>query len=454
MDFEAIEIARIVKGKTVNLPEGTAFSDVVIDSRRAVPGSIFVALLGENVDGHDYADDAAKRGAEAALVNREVDADVGQIVVADTGIALLALAAYRRSLFEGRTVAITGSCGKTTTKDMLISILSRRFKAYGPRGNYNTELGVPLTILGMPDDTEILVLELGISAIGDMDVLGAVAYPDIAVITCIGPTHTEFLGDVEGVAREKSRLLKFMSPDGNAILNADDEMVMAMTDELPGESAYKTFGLNETANTFASEIIDGGIEGISFKMDGKIKCRIPLPGEYNLYNALAASAVAKEIGMGLDEICATYASFEPGDMRSQLIEIDGVTYSIDCYNSSPRAARAALDTLVNSGRGGRTFAVLGEMRELGDISDQEHRALGRYAAELGIGYIIGFAEGGREIVGGAGEATYSGETVCIDTYDDIAEYLKDNLSADDIVLFKASRGVELENVPRSLGIIE
>ncbi|MCP4230206.1 MAG: UDP-N-acetylmuramoyl-tripeptide--D-alanyl-D-alanine ligase [bacterium] len=454
MDINATEITEILEGKAVKFSERTTFSRVVIDSREAVSGSLFVALLGENVDGHDFVNDAAERGADVALVNREVDAEIGQIVVADTGIALLALAGYRRTLFEGKTIAITGSCGKTTTKDMLVSILSQRYKVHGPPGNYNTELGVPLTILDMPDDADVLVLELGVSAIGDMNVLGVITYPDVAVFTCIGPTHTEFLGNVMGVAREKARLLEFVSPGGTAILNADDEMVMEMADKLSDEVAYKSFGIIDTADTFASDVVDEGLRGIRFKLDGEIACRIPLPGEYNLYNALAASAAAKELGMEREGIIAAYADFKPGDMRSQVREIDGVTYIIDCYNSSPRAARAALDTLVASKREGKTFAVLGEMRELGDISDAEHRALGRYAAELGIDHIVGFAEGGRKIAGGAGEAGYSGKAVSFDTYDAVSGYLNANLAVNDTILFKASRGVELENVPRSMGIIE
>ncbi len=454
MKFKATEIAGILEGATYKLDEGVTFSRTVIDSRDAATGDLFVVLPGENVDGHDFVADAAAQGASVALVNRQVDSDIGQIIVEDTGRALLELAGYRRGLFEGKTIAVTGSCGKTTTKDMIVGALSQKLKVHGPRGNYNTELGVPLTILEMADETEVLVLELGVSEPGDMDLLGAITYPDIAAVTCVGPTHTEFLGDVEGVAREKGRLMDFIASGGTAILNVDDELVMAMADTVPDDVSVATFGLKDTADTFAGEIEDRGIRGVSFKLDGEIECRLPLPGIYNLYNALAAAAVAKELGINNDEICRAVEGFKTDDMRSQVIEIESVTYIVDCYNSSPKAARAALDALSASGGEGRTWAVLGEMRELGDIAEEEHRSLGRYAAELGIDYLVGFGDGGRMIVEGAADVGYSGETADFDSYDGAATYITANIQAGDIALFKASRGVKLENVLKIIGVIE
>lgn len=454
MKFKATEIAAIIEGTVYKLDENTTFSRVVIDSRDAAPGDLFVALPGENVDGHDFVADAAAQGASVALVEKEIDSDIGQIIVEDTGRALLELAGYRRGLFEGKTIAVTGSCGKTTTKDMIVSVLSQRFEVHGPRGNYNTELGVPLTILEMPDETEILVLELGVSEPGDMDALGAITDPDIAVVTCVGPTHTEFLGDIEGVAREKGRLMGFITHCGVAVLNSDDELVSAMADNLPEDITVMRFGIENFAVTFASDIDDRGAHGVSFKLDGETDCHLLLPGIYNLYNALAAASVAKNIAINRRTICRVLGNFKSGNMRSQVVEIEGVTYIIDCYNSSPKAARAALDTLAVSGGDGRTWAVLGEMRELGDIAEEEHRSLGRYAAELGIDYLVGYGAGGGMIVAGAADANYLGEAVTFGYYDEIAKYVLDNIGRGDVALFKASRGVELENILKIIGVIE
>jgi UDP-N-acetylmuramoyl-tripeptide--D-alanyl-D-alanine ligase len=306
----------------------------------------------------------------------------------------------------------------------------------------------------MPEDTEILILELGVSEPGDMDLLGAITYPDIAVVTCVGPTHTEFLGDAEGVAREKGRLIEYIVLGGIAVLNADDELVIAMADALSDDVSLSTFGINADADTFASDVVDEGVRGVTFKLDGEIECRLPLPGIYNLYNALAAAAVAKEMGLSKDDIATAIEGFESGNMRSQVIEKDGVTYIVDCYNSSPKAARAALNALSASGGDGRTWAVLGEMRELGDIAEQEHRSLGRYAVELGVDYLVVYGEGGRMIVAGAADASYSGEAICFESYEETAEYIMGNIGRGDVALFKASRGVELENILKIIGVIE
>lgn len=433
---------------------GLRAARVVTDSRAAMKGDLFVALPGLRFDGHDFVAAAAQAGAAAAVVARPVSADIPQIVVGDTSEALRALARARRREFEGPVVAVTGSCGKTTTKDFITAVLSRTYRVRSSAGNYNNEYGVPLSVLALEDEDEVLVLELGVSAPGDMAVIAAVAIPTVAVITSIAPTHLEFFGDVAAVRREKGSLLKYVKEGGSAVLNADDPLVVSMIHELVNGLHWITYGFSEEARVQPLGYESLGLPGSRFQLPGGAAVEIRIPGAYNVSNALAAAAVGEILGVPESEVAAGLGAYLGRPLRGQVAQGPGDTvFFVDCYNSSPEAAKAAL-ALVAGVPARRRIAILGDMLELGDSSEAAHRGVGRFAFEKGFDVIAALGPGGREILFGALNAGMPAERVlAFDTGDDLAGFIREKLKEGDVVLVKASRGVHLEEVLAAAGVL-
>jgi UDP-N-acetylmuramoyl-tripeptide--D-alanyl-D-alanine ligase len=452
MVYTLKNIAEIVGGRVVGESD-VSVTGFTTDSRAVKSGDIFVALSGERADGHDFASDAAVAGAVAVLISRPVEAGVPYIVVEDPLAALLALAAERRARFVGSVVAVTGSCGKTTTKDFIAHVLKSRYRVCASPKNYNTELGLPLSVLALSDDDEVLVVELGVSAPGDMDVLGPIAEPDVAVFTCIAPTHIEFFKSVEAVADEKLKLLKYLRNGGTVVWNGDDEMLGLVKEPRAKDMRFISYGFSNENDVYAEGYKPKDFSGSSFLLNGGIRVELPVPGRFNVYNALAAVAVGEVLGVGFKTAAAALREAPRGDMRVEVIEHAGVTYVLDCYNSSPYAAVVALDTLAESTSGGRTVAVLGEMLELGNVSEEEHRRVGKHAYERGVKVLVGLGKGGRFIIEGARKAGFdSNSTYVFDTHEETAAFLAGFLAEGDTALFKASRGVKMELIAWELGL--
>jgi UDP-N-acetylmuramoyl-tripeptide--D-alanyl-D-alanine ligase len=452
MVYTLENIAEIVKGHIVG-DRNVAVTGFATDSRAVKPGDMFVALPGVRADGADFVNAAAAAGASAALVGKPVDTFLPYIVVEDTLAALLSLAEERRERFKGRVVAVTGSCGKTTTKDFIAQILRSRYRVCSSPKNYNTEIGLPLSVLALGEDDDVLVVELGVSKPGDMQLLGNVTKPDVAVFTCIAPTHIEFFKSVDAVAKEKLDLLSYLRESATVIWNGDDEMLRSAKELETGDVRRVSYGFSESDDVYAAGYKPDGFSGSSFLLNGKVKVELPVPGRFNVYNALAAAAVGNELGVDFKTAAKALRAVRRSDMRVEVIKKGGVTYILDCYNSSPYAAFAALDMLAESASGGRTVAVLGEMLELGDASGEEHRRVGEHARESGINVLVGLGEGGRLIVGGAVEAGFDAEsTYVFETHEGTAAFLADFLKQGDNVLFKASRGVKMELVAWELGL--
>jgi len=452
MVYTLNDIGRIVGGR-VEGDAGAAITGFAVDSRMVQPGDIFVALSGDRADGHDFVGAAAEAGAAAALVSRPAEADIPLVLVDDALAAFLALAAERRARFTGPVVAITGSCGKTTTKDFIAHVLSRGYSVCASPGNYNTEVGLPLSIFALDGEDEVLVVELGVSAPGDMELLGPVAAPNIAVFTCVAPTHIEFFKSVEAVSKEKLKLLDYLAADGTVVYNADDEMLARVPELSPKGVRFISYGFSEEAGVYAADYKPRGFAGSSFFINGETPVELPVPGRFNVYNALAAAAVGSVFGMNLETASEALRTVPTGEMRTEIVEQGGITYVLDCYNSSPRAAVEALDMLVEAVSGGRTVAVLGEMLELGDMSDAEHRRVGKRVRERGIDVLVGLGAGGALIVEGARRAGFDpGGTYTFETHEETAAFLTGFLEKGDVVLFKASRGVRMELVAQELGI--
>lgn len=454
VDWTLRHIKDLVNGEMLYDGEELAVTGVSTDSRTASAGDLFVALRGERFDGSDYAAEAVAKGAAAVLASREIPEAVPQILVADTAEALRVLARARRREFRGAVVAVTGSCGKTTTKDLIAEVLARKYRARVAPENYNNEVGVPLSILALQSEDDALVLELGVSAPGDMAPLGEAAEPTVAVITNVAPTHLEFFGDVAAVRREKMALLNYVRPGGTAVLNADDPLVAAMAAEIVNGLKVVTFGFSQDADVRPSNLKFDGFRGSAFELGSGARVALPLPGEYNVLNALAAAAVGRVLDVNPEEVAAGLGAYRGRNLRSRVARDEaGVTYFIDCYNSSPQAARAALAFVAAAPAEGRRVAVLGDMLELGAYAEVGHRGVGNFAADAGFDLVVGLGEGGRAIVEGALAAGLRSErALWFVTKDELAAYLSRELRGGDVVLLKASRGVGLEEILETVGV--
>lgn len=449
------EIAAVVSGQPHDIPDPAAqvTGPVVIDSRQAVPGGLFAAFAGEHTDGHDHAQSAVEAGAVAVLATRPVG--VPAIVVEDVTRALGALARHITSELGTRTVALTGSAGKTSTKDLIAQLLERLGPTVWPPGSFNNEIGLPLTALRADHETRHLVLEMGARGIGHIRYLAGLTPPQIGVVLNVGTAHIGEFGGREQIAEAKGELVEVLPEDGTAVLNADDPLVRAMASRTKAEVLL--FGESREADVRAEDVrlTEDGRPAFTLRTPtgcGDVTLR--LYGEHHVSNALAAAAVAHRLGMPADGIAeALSAAGTLSRWRMEVTErADGVTVVNDAYNANPDSTRAALRALAAMGKGRRTWAVLGEMAELGDEALAEHDAVGRLAVRLNVSKLV--AVGGREAawlqMGAYNEGSWGEESVHVSDAEAAVELLRDELSPGDVVLVKASRSAGLERVAQAL----
>lgn len=449
------EIAEIVGGELGGSAGAETVTSVVIDSRAVVPGALFVALAGEHADGHDYLDAAAAAGAVAAVTSRHVaDAPLPCLVVPDGPTALAALArevlARLRAAGDVVVVGITGSVGKTTTKDLLSMLLTPLGEVVAPVASFNNEIGLPLTVLRADHDTRALVLEMGADAPGNLTHLTSIAPPDVAVELIVGHAHLGGFGSIDGVARAKAELVQGLRPDGVAILNADDARVLAMAELAP---AVITFGRSAGADVRAAdvELDDDGHAVFTLVADqGSARVRLALAGEHHVTNALAGAAVALHLGVAFADVVDGLANTGPiSPHRMHVTDTaEGIRIVDDAYNANPESMRAGLTALAAMCSGRRSVAVLGEMRELGPDSSREHAAIGALAVELGIDEVVVVGEGARPLLDAvlaAGRPAYFAATV-----EQAQELLRGVLLPGDVVLVKASNSTGLSRLADAL----
>jgi UDP-N-acetylmuramoyl-tripeptide--D-alanyl-D-alanine ligase len=435
-------------------------SDVCVDSRCIRPGCIFLALPGERADGHDFVSSAMDAGAKLIIVSRTAEQiaelievarrrDVAVVRVDDALGAIQALVTYHRSRLHCEVLGITGSTGKTSTKDFLMSVLSAGMRAIGTAGNRNNELGVPLTVLAASADTEVLVVEMGMRGIGQIAQLCEIARPTLGLLTNVGTSHIELLGSQDAVAEAKGELVRCLPRTGAAFLNGDDEYSsrIAATTAAP----VIRYGLSEACDVRAEHIELDGESRASFTLTGaagQARVALPVPGRHNVYNALAAAAVGLHLGIPVATIAEQLASAKLSAMRMQVINAaNGVTVINDAYNANPASMRAAVDTLGAMATTGKRIAVLGDMAELGSLTELAHFRIGEAVARLGIDELVAVGERSRRIAEGALAAGMS--RGCVHGAQDAetaAEALADLAVAGDIVLVKASRVMGLEVV--------
>ncbi|HUP04418.1 MAG TPA: UDP-N-acetylmuramoyl-tripeptide--D-alanyl-D-alanine ligase [Bryobacteraceae bacterium] len=409
-----------------------------VDTRTQQPGDLYFALRGPNHDGHSYVNAALRQGAAGAVVEKLPETSGGNVLlVPDSLHALQNLAAWARQNWGGTVVGVTGSAGKTTAKDAIAHLLSVAFPIGKTNGNLNNHIGVPLSILRLPADARAAVLEMGMNHAGELRALGAIARPDIAVVTNVGYAHVEFFDSIDGVAAAKRELVESLPRAGVAVLNADDARVAAFQRNHPGRSV--TFGFSEQAEVRA-ENVDLLPAGSRFRALG-VEFESSVPGRHGVMNLLAALAVARVFEVAPEGLREAVRSFAPGKMRGQRLEHNGIVVWDDCYNSNPEAAESMLDVLRET-RAAHRIAVLGEMLELGEASGDLHRRVGRHAARGGVDLLIGVRGAARAMVEAAAAEGLPAEFV--EDPKLAGERARNMARAGDAILFKGSRGVRME----------
>ncbi|CAM5597739.1 UDP-N-acetylmuramoyl-tripeptide--D-alanyl-D-alanine ligase [Streptomyces chartreusis] len=454
------EIAEVVGGQTHDIPDPSVqvTGSVVRDSREVEPGSLFVAFVGERADGHDFAEAVVAAGAVAVLGSRPMG--VPAIVVPDVQKALGALARHVVQRLGATLVALTGSAGKTSTKDLIAQVLQSKAPTVFTPGSLNNEIGLPLTALSATEETKFLVLEMGARGIGHIRYLADLTPPRIGLVLNVGTAHIGEFGGREQIAQAKGELVESLPEDGAAILNADDPLVRAMASRT--KAKVLLFGESGEADVRAENVrlTDSGQP--SFMLHTPSGCSdvtMRLYGEHHVSNALAAAAVAHELGMSVAEIATALS--EAGSLSRWRMEVterpDGVTIVNDAYNANPESMRAALRALAAMGgasraKGSRTWAVLGKMAELGDEALAEHDAVGRLAVRLNVSKLV--AVGGREAswlqLGAYNEGSWGEESVHVSDAQAAVDLLRSELRPGDVVLVKASRSVGLESIAEAL----
>ena len=445
---------RFTLAQAAEWTKGEAKGDVTLcavstDSRRIPEEALFLPLAGERFDGHDFIGKALENGAAAVVSHRECEEyPVPALYVENTSQALLDLAGGYRTMCGGVVVGVTGSVGKTTTKELLYAVLAQQFRAEKTEGNLNNEIGLPLTLMRMTKDTEVMVAEMGMNHFGELSRMTAAAQPDYAVITNIGTSHIEFLGSREGICKAKLEILEGLREGGTAVLCGDEPLLWDKRDGLGCKVC--TYGVeNEACDLVAQLREDGsftvknnGLESETLPIGESFTARLAIPGAHNVLNALAAASVGLLMGETVANIVRGLSSYTASGMRQNIYEQNGFRIYADCYNASPDAMEATLRVLGTLGEGGRRIAVLGSMLELGDYTEEGHRRAGRAAAEFADA-LYAYGPSADAIVRGAKE---KGMTAvhAFDDQNELVRALRADAKPGDALLFKGSRGMRME----------
>jgi UDP-N-acetylmuramoyl-tripeptide--D-alanyl-D-alanine ligase len=415
---------------------------VVIDSREVKPDSVFFAIKGERLDGHQFVDQALAtgRGVVVSEVPADVPADKGIIEVHDTTEALQNLARSIREQQPFTLIAITGSAGKTTTKEMIATLVGTERRTFKSWGNFNNLIGCPLCIDNTPDDAEVVVSEMGMNHKGEIARLAGLTHPDIGVYTNIGPVHIEFFGTIDKIAEAKRELLENVKPEGAIVINVDNEYVMRISETFPGRKV--TYGIDHPAEFRAANVRERGLLGTTFELDGR-KLELALPGRHNLENLIAAIATARTVGVSWENIERGVSEVKPAYHRGVIVPWRGATIYDDTYNSNPYALGRALD-LLRQADASRRIAVIGDMLELGEQELDYHRESGKLIPRE-IDVVVGVGRRAQALLDGAREAGFT-ELHHFDDAEGAGAFLKNFLRPGDLVLIKASRGIGLDRI--------
>ena len=446
------EILSAINGELLSGFDGALIDSVSINSREVKNGALFVPIKGENVDGHKFIENAFAAGAVATLTSAHdsVESDKIYIKVKDTKVALQQLAAYYRRKFNIPVVGITGSVGKTSTKEMISSALSAKFNVHKTAGNLNGQIGLPLTIFGLEPCHDVAVVEMGISEFNEMETLSKIAAPTCAVMTNIGVTHIENLHTKENIFKEKFKITDSLRPSDYLFINGDDE-ILSKTQNSYGFNMI-SFGIKNNCNFTAKNIFYEN-ETTTFEVLFNENCQkfeIPTLGEHHVYNALAAIAIGLSMGMNVEEIQEGLSRFENAGMRQSIHYLDGVTLIDDSYNANPDSMKSALKVLSQVAKSERKIAVLADMLELGAMAEQLHFEVGNFAAQMGVDVLITVGDLAKFISDGATKFSKDIINYSFSSNEEAFDCLKNLIRNGDTVLVKGSRGMHMEEISQKI----
>ncbi|MGL4655313.1 MAG: UDP-N-acetylmuramoyl-tripeptide--D-alanyl-D-alanine ligase [Sarcina sp.] len=447
LNFE--EILKAVNGEEIKKPKTYLGKKVSTDTRKIENGSIFIALKGANFDANNYAKDAIEKGASLVLVENvlfdieSIEENVGVIKVENGEKALADLASFYRNKLGIKVVGVTGSTGKTSTKDIMSAVLSAKYKVFKTKGNFNNHIGLPLMILELDSTYDVAILEMGMSDLNEINFLANIARPEIAVITNVGLSHIENLKTRDNILKAKMEIVDFFTKENTLIINADDDMLKTVK---TNEYKLVRTGVEKNLDPKAENIIFDKLSSTFDIVDGdtRFNFKLPMPGKHNVGNFMLAYCVGKELAVSVEKMQEGISNIEVTSMRLDLKDGDGFKVLDDCYNSSPDSVKSAIDVLISLD-GDRKIAALGTMRELGTESENAHREIGEYAKEKGLEKIFVFGEFAEFIKSGFGDDCnlYEDKQILIE---DLKNYIQKN----DIVLIKASRGLKFEEITKAL----
>lgn len=447
------EVMKAIDGVLLSGSADAEFIGISTDSRKILGGELFLPIVGEKFDGHTFIRDTLAAGAAGAITHQKPTGDMDVkdkvlILTDDTMKALRKLATWYRNEFRIPFVGITGSVGKTSTKDMVAAILEEKYRVLKTQGNFNNEIGVPLTIFNLDGNHEVGVVEMGMSGFGEIRRLTSIVKPQIAILTNIGLSHIEKLGSRENILRAKLEILEGLDPNGLVIINGDDGLLSGTRGLLKFRTIY--YGMEEENDLRAYNIMSSGERGTYFDImiQGKeYRVHVPVPGLHHVLNALAAIAAGLELKVPMERIISGIAHFSLGNMRQNIMVHNGCKIINDAYNASPNSMEAAINVLRDIRGSGRTMAILGDMLEMGDWAQGAHNEVGRFAFSAGIDYIITVGDLARNIAKGAKEAGMSPNRVySFDTNEVAAQFLKKMIGQGDVILVKGSRGMKMEEI--------
>jgi len=445
MDLPLSKIAEFISAQG-EFPREDIAHGYSIDSRTVGNGELFFAVKGERLDGHDFVAGAIAQGAVAAVVRKDqlhrFPGNDRLLSVDDTLIALQTLATAVRKVWGKPLIGVTGSAGKTTTKEAIAHVLASKFRVLKSEGNFNNHFGLPLMLLKLQPEHDLAVIEMGMSHAGEIRALAKIAQPEIGVVTNVAPVHLEFFDSLAGIARAKYELVESLPSSGTAVLNADDEYVSQFGRDFKGRVIK--YGTGANADVRAENMQSRGADGSEFEIvvgDIREHARLPLVGDHNVLNALAAVSVSIACNMKVPKAVAALSTLKPADKRGQVVQVGNITVINDCYNSNPKALHAMIDALAAM-RAQRRILVAGEMLELGPAGEEMHRGAGKHAAEKKIDMVLGVRGLAQAMVDGAKQAGCHADFVA--TPEQAGEWLARETRDGDVVLLKASRGVKLE----------
>lgn len=425
-------------------------SSITTDSRQAADGCLFVAVKGERVDGHDFIPSVFEKGALCVIAEHEPEAADGAWIQVESSLqAIKDMAEFYRQQLAVRVVGITGSVGKTSTKEVIASVLSEKYHVLKTLGNFNNELGLPLTVFRLREEHQVAVLEMGISDFGEMHRLSKIARPDVCVMTNIGQCHLEFLKDRDGILRAKSEIFDYLAEDGTVILNGDDDKLSTIKEVKGIRPVF--FGVESGREIYADEIEPKGLKGIRCRIhagEESISVLIPIPGYHMVLNALAAAAVGLTMGLTMEQIRAGIEKLQSLGGRFHIIEKGNMLIIDDCYNANPVSMKASLDVLKDAEH--RKVAILGDMFELGENAAELHASVGCHAAENEIDLLICVGDASRHMAEAAFQTGGCGEVLQVPTLAALLEVLPRLIQEDDTILVKASHGMHFEKVVERL----